>query len=75
MSDGLADRQTISVHSSLEAVGLTAALTRVLTNRGISANVIAAFFHDHILVPYSKTAEALDTLIELRDAAQKRAEA
>jgi len=41
---------TISVHSSLEAVGMTAALATALTKEGISANVVAAYYHDHIFV-------------------------
>lgn len=41
----------LTVHSSLAAVGLTAAVAAALTDRGISANVLAAFHHDHLLVP------------------------
>jgi len=41
---------TLGVHSSLEAVGLTAAVAGKLANHGIAANVIAAYFHDHIFV-------------------------
>jgi len=41
---------SLGVHSSLEAVGLTAAVAGKLAEHGISANVIAAFFHDHIFV-------------------------
>jgi hypothetical protein len=55
---------TLKVHSSLEAVGLTAAVSRRLADRGISANVIAAYHHDHILVPAEKTADALSVLGE-----------
>ena len=45
---------TLDVHSSLEAVGLTAAVANKLTEHGISANVVAAYYHDHIFVPVDK---------------------
>ncbi len=41
---------TLGIHSSLEAVGLTAAVAGKLASHGIAANVIAAYFHDHIFV-------------------------
>lgn len=53
---------TLSVHSSLEAVGLTAAVTAVLTDAGISANVVAAFHHDHVFVPAALAEDALSAL-------------
>lgn len=56
---------TLSVHSSLEAVGLTAAVSAKLTQKGISANVIAAYYHDHIFVPSSKAEDALLVLKEI----------
>ena len=40
---------TLNVHSSLEAVGLTAAVAGRLTRHGISANIVAAYYHDHVL--------------------------
>lgn len=56
---------TLEVHSSLEAVGLTAAISTALAARNISANVIAGFYHDHIFVQRSNAALALATLKEL----------
>jgi hypothetical protein len=55
---------TLKVHSSLEAVGLTAAVSSKLAKRGISANVIAAYYHDHIFVPAEKADAALSALNE-----------
>jgi uncharacterized protein len=55
-------RITLTVHSSLEAVGLTAAVSTKLAEHGISANVVAAFFHDHIFVPEGKAEQAMKAL-------------
>jgi len=60
-------RITLTVHSSLEAVGLTAAVAAVLTEKGISANVVAAFFHDHVFVPEEHAEEALNALRQLAE--------
>lgn len=60
---------TLGVHSSLDAVGLTAAVSVALTRAGIAANVIAGFHHDHVFVPEPRAAEALDLLRELSRAA------
>ena len=54
---------SLQVHSSLEAVGLTAAVTGELATQGISANVIAGYHHDHIFVP-SRQAESALRLLE-----------
>ena len=56
---------TLSVHSSLNAVGLTAAVASQLADRGISANVIAAYYHDHIFVQAEKATQAMEALKEL----------
>lgn len=53
---------TLNVHSSLEAVGLTAAFSHALGQAGISCNVLAGFFHDHILVPTDRADEAMQVL-------------
>jgi len=58
---------TLTIHSSLDAVGLTAAVAGRLAERGISANVIAAYYHDHIFVPSEQASAALTALEELND--------
>ena len=55
-------RITLKVHSSLSSVGLTAAITASLAERGIPANVVAATFHDHLFVPWNRRDEALGAL-------------
>ena len=56
---------TLEIHSALEAVGLTAAVSRALTDAGISCNVLAGFHHDHLLVPVADAPRALEVLAEL----------
>lgn len=56
---------TLRVHSALEAVGLTAAFATRLTERGLSANVVAGFHHDHLFVPHARGPEAVTALREL----------
>jgi len=53
---------TLTVHSSLEAVGLTAAVSTALAAENISCNVVAAYYHDHIFVPVKDTAKAMEVL-------------
>lgn len=60
-------RITLQVHSSLSAVGLTAAFSACLADAGISANVIAAFYHDHIFVPSADAERAMTALAGLAD--------
>ena len=57
---------TLQVHSSLEAVGLTAAISKTLAGHGISANVMAAYYHDHIFVPWDRRQDAMDALDTLK---------
>lgn len=56
---------TLQVQSSLEAVGLTAAVANRLFQHGIAANVIAGFHHDHVFVPSSKATAAMRALQDL----------
>ena len=53
---------TLTVHSSLDAVGLTAAFSNALADNGISCNVVAAYYHDHIFVNRDDAAKAIDVL-------------
>lgn len=53
---------TLNVHSSLAAVGLTAAVATRLATRGIPANIVAGFHHDHIFVPEGRIDDALEAL-------------
>ncbi|NLW14215.1 MAG: ACT domain-containing protein [Trueperella sp.] len=67
---GLDDRPvfeclTLAVHSSLESVGLTAAVSRALADAGISCNILAGFYHDHLLVPEDQAGDAVDVLASL----------
>lgn len=60
--DGAWARISLGVHSSLHAVGLTAAISAALAERNVSANIIAGLHHDHILVPWEQREEALAAL-------------
>lgn len=58
-------RITLMVHSDLEGVGLTAAVSGTLADAGIACNMVAAFHHDHAFVPAARGDEALAALQEL----------
>ena len=53
---------TLTVYSSLDAVGLTAAVSAKLAEHNISANIIAAYHHDHIFVQMEHAVHALSIL-------------
>lgn len=61
---------TLEVHSELEAVGLTAAVGKALTDARISCNVLAGFHHDHLLVPVADAPRALEVLHEVSAASR-----
>jgi uncharacterized protein len=56
---------TLRVHSALDAVGLTAAISTALADAGLSCNVIAGYHHDHLLVPADGAPEAITVLSDL----------
>jgi len=53
---------TLTVHSSLEAVGVLAAITARLAEAGISVNAVSAYYHDYLFVPEHRADEALRIL-------------
>ena len=61
---------TLTVHSDLQAVGLTAAVAAALTQANISCNVVAAAHHDHIFVPIESGNEAVAVLQALQQRSQ-----
>ena len=53
---------TLAAYSSLDAVGLLAAVTRKLADAGISVNAVSAYHHDHLFVPADRAEQALRLL-------------
>jgi hypothetical protein len=61
-------RISLTIHSDLAAVGLTAAFSAALAREGISCNVIAGVHHDHLFVPWDRRDDALRALEALAHA-------
>jgi uncharacterized protein len=58
---------TLTVHSSLTAIGFLAAVTQKLAAAGISVNAISAYYHDHLFIPWNDRDRALNLLMDLRN--------
>lgn len=59
-------RIVLQVHSALDGVGLTAAVSTVLAEAGIACNVVAGFHHDHLFVPADQAVGAMRVLNDLQ---------
>ena len=60
--DFVASWITLTVHSSLSAVGLTAVFATALAKNNISCNVVAGYYHDHIFVDRDDAQRAVEVL-------------
>ena len=56
---------TLNIHSSLEAVGLTAAFATALGQNNVSCNVVAGYYHDHIFVDQKDQDKAMRVLQQM----------
>lgn len=61
---------TLTVHSALDAIGLTASVSTALTQAGISCNMVAAVHHDHLFVPINQAEQAMEVLKQLQQSAR-----
>ena len=62
---------TLSVHSSLEAVGFIAAVATRLAEAGVGANPVSGFYHDHLFVQADRAEDALSVLLDLAEQARQ----
>lgn len=63
---------TLNVHSALDAVGLTAVVAGRLAAAGLACNVLAGYYHDHLLVPSDRADEAIAAIEGRSGPASKR---
>lgn len=56
---------TLTVHSSLTAVGFLAAIIGRLAQAGISVNTVSAYYHDHLFVPWESRDKMMEILAEI----------
>ena len=57
---------SLGAHSSLTSVGLIAAISKLLSNEGITCNVFSGYFHDHLFVQKSLSKTALELLNNIK---------
>ncbi len=57
---------TLEVPSSLEAIGMMAAIAEALRSEGLPCNAVAGYHHDHLFVPASEALAALACLQDLQ---------
>lgn len=60
--DSIYRQITLTVHSSLNAVGFLAVIAAKLAEKAIPANAISGYYHDHLFVPAGKELEAMTVL-------------
>ena len=63
---------TLAVHSSLEAIGFLAVITRELAAAQISVNPVAGYYHDHLFVPVAKRDAAEEVLMHMQQEAASK---
>ena len=56
----------LNVYSSLEGVGLTAAVSAALGENNIPCNMVAGYHHDHVFVPEDLAVQAMHVLTALQ---------
>ena len=60
-------RISLGAETDLDGIGLTATIASALADAGIAANIVAAYHHDHIFVPWARREEAVEILARLSE--------
>jgi len=58
---------TVTVQSSLHAIGLMAKISTALAAAQVPCNVLSGFYHDHLLVPTELAEEAMAAVRSLQN--------